>query len=49
MVKRKTGIRKLDEYTGGIKSGSRTILMGPIGTGKSVFAMQFLWEGLQLL
>ena len=47
MVRRETGITKFDEYTGGIESGSRTILMGPIGTGKSVFAMQFLWEGLK--
>ncbi len=42
MVRRETGITKFDEYTGGIESGNRTILMGPIGTGKSVFAMQFL-------
>ncbi len=47
MVKRKTGIAKLDELTGGIESGSRTILYGPPGTGKTVFAMQFLWEGLK--
>jgi len=47
MVKRKTGIRKFDEFTGGIESGSRTILYGPPGTGKSVFGMQFLWTGLQ--
>jgi circadian clock protein KaiC len=47
MVKRKTGIKKFDEVTDGIESGSRTILMGPIGTGKTVFAMQFLWTGLQ--
>lgn len=47
VVKRKTGIMKFDKFTGGIESGSRTILMGPIGTGKTVFAMQFLWTGLQ--
>jgi circadian clock protein KaiC len=47
MVKRKTGINKFDQLTGGIESGSRTILMGPLGTGKTVFAMQFLWEGLR--
>ena len=47
MVKRKTGIKKFDEFTGGIESGSRTILYGPPGTGKSVFSMQFLWEGLK--
>ncbi|RLI10568.1 hypothetical protein DRO42_00830 [Candidatus Bathyarchaeota archaeon] len=47
MVRLKTGIRKFDELVGGIESGSRTILYGPPGTGKSVFAMQFLWEGLK--
>jgi KaiC/GvpD/RAD55 family RecA-like ATPase len=47
MVKRNTGIAKLDEVIGGIESGSRTILYGPPGTGKTVFAMQFLWEGLK--
>jgi len=45
--KRKTGIKKFDELTGGFASGSRTILMGLLGTGKTVFAMQFLWEGLK--
>ncbi len=47
MVKLKTGIKNFDELVGGIESGSRTILYGPPGTGKSVFAMQFLWEGLE--
>jgi len=47
VVKLLTGIKKFNELTGGIESGSRTILFGPPGTGKSVFAMQFLWEGLK--
>ena len=49
MARLKTGIKGLDELIGGgIESGSRTILYGPPGTGKTVFAMQFLWQGLQL-
>lgn len=48
MVKLKTGIKGLDELIGGgIESGSRNILYGSPGTGKTVFAMQFLWQGLQ--
>jgi len=48
MVKLKTGIKGLDRLIGGgIESGSRTILYGPPGTGKTVFAMQFLWQGLK--
>lgn len=48
MVKLKTGIKGLDELIdGGIESGSRNILYGPPGTGKTVFAMQFLWQGLK--
>lgn len=48
MAKLRTGIDKLDLLIdGGIESGSRNILYGPPGTGKTVFAMQFLWEGLQ--
>ncbi|WP_455368012.1 RAD55 family ATPase [[Eubacterium] cellulosolvens] len=43
----RTGIKGFDELTGGIESGSRTILYGPAGTGKTAFAMQFLWEGLK--
>jgi circadian clock protein KaiC len=47
MAKLKTGIKGLDELIGGgVASGSRTILYGPPGTGKTVFAMQFLWQGL---
>jgi len=48
MTKLKTGITELDNLMGeGIESGSRNILYGPLGTGKTVFAMQFLWQGLQ--
>jgi len=48
MVKLKTGIKGLDELIGGgIEAGSRNILYGLPGTGKTVFAMQFLWQGLQ--
>lgn len=48
MVKLKTGVRGLDKLVGGgIESSSRNILYGPPGTSKTVFAMQFLWQGLQ--
>ncbi|UCG36220.1 MAG: hypothetical protein JSV64_06285 [Candidatus Bathyarchaeota archaeon] len=48
MAKLKTGIKGFDDLiAGGIESGSRNILYGPPGTGKTVFAMQFLWQGLQ--
>jgi len=47
MAKLKTGIKGFDFLVGGIEPGSRTILYGPPGTGKTVFAMQFLWQGLQ--
>jgi len=47
-MKLETGVKGLDELIdGGIESGSRNILYGPVGTGKTVFAMQFLWQGLQ--
>jgi len=48
MTRLETGIKEFDALTGGgIESGSRNILYGPLGTGKTVFAMQFLWRGLQ--
>lgn len=48
MAKLKTGIKGLDKAVGGgIESGSRNILYGPPGVGKTVFAMQFLWQGLR--
>jgi len=47
MAKLKTGIKGFDDLIGGgIESGSRNILYGAPGTGKTVFAMQFLWQGL---
>jgi len=47
-LKLKTGIKGLDKLIGGgIASGSRGILYGPPSTGKTIFAMQFLWQGLQ--
>jgi len=48
MVKLKTGIKGFDRLIGGgIEHDSRNILYGPHGCGKTVFAMQFLWQGLQ--
>ncbi len=48
MAKLKTGVTALDSLIGGgIEPGSRNILYGPPGTGKTVFAMQFLWQGLK--
>ncbi len=41
-----TGIAGLDALIGGLPVGSRTVLLGPPGTGKTVFAMQFCWTGL---
>ena len=43
----RTGIEGLDRLIGGIPRGSRNLIYGPPGTGKTVFAMQFLWTGLQ--
>jgi circadian clock protein KaiC len=43
----KTGIEGLDALIGGIPRGSRNILVGPPGAGKTTFAMQFLWTGLR--
>jgi circadian clock protein KaiC len=42
-----TGIAGLDRLIGGIPRGSRNLLVGPPGSGKTTFAMQFLWAGLQ--
>jgi circadian clock protein KaiC len=42
-----TGIAGLDRLIGGIPRGSRNLVVGPPGSGKTTFAMQFLWTGLQ--
>lgn len=42
------GIPELDEMLrGGVRSGSITMLLGSSGSGKTVFGMQFLAEGLK--
>ncbi|MFQ5865839.1 MAG: RAD55 family ATPase [bacterium] len=47
MEKVKTGITGFDDLTSGIPKGTRTVLYGPSGAGKTVLAMQFLGTGLQ--
>ena len=43
----KTGINGLDDMLGGgIPKGHSIAVIGSFGTGKSTFAMQFIWEGL---
>ena len=43
-----TGIGGLDEMlSGGLVSGSMAAIVGAYGTGKTTFALQFVWEGLQ--
>lgn len=42
-----TGIRGLDEMlSGGLVRGSIAAIVGAYGTGKTTFALQFIWEGL---
>jgi KaiC/GvpD/RAD55 family RecA-like ATPase len=49
MVKLEMGIKGFDELiSDGIESSSRNNIRGPLGTGRTVFAMQFLWQGLQV-
>ncbi|MBU0470037.1 MAG: AAA family ATPase [Nanoarchaeota archaeon] len=44
----KSGIPGLDPLTqGGLKEGSITLVIGTAGSGKTIFAMQFLMEGLK--
>ncbi len=43
-----TGISGLDDMIqGGIPEGHSVAVIGSFGTGKTTFAMQFIWEGLQ--
>ncbi|NPA74937.1 MAG: KaiC domain-containing protein [Euryarchaeota archaeon] len=43
-----TGIEGLDDMIdGGFPEGHSVAVIGSFGTGKTTFAMQFIWEGLQ--
>lgn len=43
-----TGVAGLDSMLdGGILQGHTVVLLGAPGTGKTLFALQFVWEGLQ--
>ncbi|MFW9985997.1 MAG: RAD55 family ATPase [Candidatus Odinarchaeota archaeon] len=47
MELRSTGISGLNELLrGGVPADSLTLLLGDAGTGKSLLARQFLWEGI---
>ncbi len=42
------GMSKMDSLLeGGLPEGSVTMITGGTGTGKTLFCLQFLWEGLQ--
>ena len=44
----KTGINGLDDMIdGGIPQGHSVAVIGSFGTGKTTFAMQYIWEGLR--
>jgi KaiC domain protein len=48
MNKVTTGIQGLDGMLGGgFPEGHTIVLVGTYGTGKTTFALQFIWEGLQ--
>ncbi len=48
MMRVSTGIKGLDEMVnGGIPKGHSIAVIGSFGTGKTTFAMQFIWEGLK--
>jgi len=43
-----SGIKELDAYTqGGYEKGSMIVIKGGPGTGKTIFALHFIWEGLK--
>ncbi|WP_338065209.1 ATPase domain-containing protein [Trinickia diaoshuihuensis] len=43
-----SGVAELDTLLGGgIERGSSTLVLGPAGTGKSTFGLQFIWAALQ--
>lgn len=43
-----TGVAGLDEMlSGGLVHGSIAAIVGAYGTGKTTFALQFIWEGLE--
>ncbi len=47
MIRVSTGIEGLDEMVdGGIPAGHAVLVMGPAGSGKTTFALQFIWNGL---
>jgi circadian clock protein KaiC len=48
MERTPTGIKGLDELIeGGLPRGTWTLLYGENGTGKTVMAMRFIWQGLE--
>lgn len=47
MIRVSTGIEGLDEMVdGGIPAGHTVLVIGPAGSGKTTFALQFIWNGL---
>ena len=43
-----TGIEGLDKLIdGGLVQGSATLISGGAGTGKTIFCLQYVWDGLQ--
>ncbi|MFA5038644.1 MAG: circadian clock protein KaiC [Candidatus Omnitrophota bacterium] len=47
-IRKSTGIRKLDEITGGgVPQGHNILISGNTGTGKTTLGMQFIREGIE--